>query len=97
MKKPNLKNVPFFDRNTEEVDDILYVDLMGPISPEDNQGNKYVLTMLDSFSRFAVAVPLPNKTAQTVTRAMTAHWLAPYGRPKAIYSDLGKEFTAAVT
>ena len=38
----------------------LNVDLVGPL-PHTPQGNCYILTIEDSFSRFCQAVPIPNK------------------------------------
>ena len=34
--------------------------------PEDNRGYRYVLVIIDNFSKFGWTVPLKNKSAQTV-------------------------------
>ena len=60
---------------------------MGPSS-----GNKYILTIVDGFSKWAVAVPLPNKKANTVAGALYRHLFTKLPFPTRIHSDLGKEF-----
>ena len=86
-----------FDQSLTEIDQIVFTDLMGPLHPADKSGHKYILTIMDGFSRFSVAVPLRDKTAKTVSQALLSHWFAPFGRPHVLYSDLGTEFTAKIT
>ena len=96
-RQPRLKGVPFHNRSVKNIDEILFSDLMGPLHPADRSGHRYILTAMDGFSRFAVAVPLKDKTAKTVSQALMSHWFAPFGRPQILYSDLGTEFTAKIT
>ena len=37
---------------------------------DENKGYRFLLTVIDQFSKFAWAVPLKNKTALTVVNAM---------------------------
>ena len=46
------------------------IDLWGPITPSD-QGNRFVLTVVDAFSKFVIAVPLSDKTAEQVVHQFT--------------------------
>ena len=46
------------------------VDFVGPISPESAQGNRYILTMCDYFTKFAWAKPLPSKEASRVAQSL---------------------------
>ena len=41
------------------------IDLIGPL-PRTEQGNRYVVTLLDYFSKWPEAAPLPDKTATGV-------------------------------
>ena len=42
------------------------MDFIGPISPISNNGNRFILTLSDYFSKWAEAVPLPTKEATGV-------------------------------
>lgn len=56
-----------------------------------NRNFKYILTIIDIFSKFAWAVPIKSKTAKDVTHAMNIV-LSLGNVPKNIHSDMGKEF-----
>ena len=51
--KSKLKNKPFHDskNKTTEIFQLIHMDIIGPIS-ESIYGNKYILTILDDFSRY---------------------------------------------
>ena len=38
------------------------IDLIGPL-PTTDSGNRYIVTLVDYFSKWPEAAPLPNKTA----------------------------------
>jgi hypothetical protein len=56
-----------------------------------NKNHKYILTVIDVFSKFAWALAVKTKSAKDVTRAMNKVFQAGH-IPKNIHSDLGKEF-----
>ena len=56
-EQTNLKDVEPYKDRAKNVNDVLCVDLVGPISLSVNK-NKYILTMLDQFSGYA-SVQLP--------------------------------------
>ena len=56
------------------------------------KGNRYVLVMVDCFSRWTEACPLPNKTALAVADAFFQHIVCRFGMPSVIHSDQGREF-----
>ncbi|XP_057341081.1 uncharacterized protein LOC130678116 [Microplitis mediator] len=56
-----------------------------------NKGNKYLLTGIDTFSKYAWAVPIESKSGSDVTRAMKS--IFQQGRvPKNLHVDQSKEF-----
>ena len=73
---------------------LLGMDLIGilPTSQGKLKGMKYILTMYDAFSHFLVAVPIPNKEAETVMEAFVDHILLQGRLPGAICFDNGSEF-----
>jgi len=59
--------------------------------PVSYSGNKYILTVIDHFSKYVSAYALPNKSAETVTRAMVT-FISDNSVPTQIVSDRGSEF-----
>jgi hypothetical protein len=56
------------------------------------RGNKFILTLVDHFSKWAEAIPLPNHKAPTVARALMTHVFARFGAPRQLLTDRGTEF-----
>ncbi|VDO06369.1 unnamed protein product, partial [Haemonchus placei] len=58
-----------------------------------SSGNRYILSVIDHFSKFGGAYAIPSKTASEVARVFFERWVAEGGRqPKCILSDQGGEF-----
>ena len=51
------------------------------------KGNRYVLVMVDCFSRWTEACPLPDKTAISVADAFFGNVVCRFGMPTVIHSD----------
>lgn len=68
----------------------VHIDLVGPL-PSSN-GNRYLLTMIDRYSRWPEAVPLPNMLAETVAKAFCECWFSRFGVPETITTDQGRQF-----
>ena len=73
----------------------VHADLFGPLNSSE-QGNKWVLTMTDAFSKFVRLIPLPNKEAETVARAIFTHWVCVLGPMHTLITDQGREFNNAM-
>ena len=56
------------------------------------KGNLYVLVMVDCFSRWTEACPLPDKTAISVADAFFSNIVCRFGMPSVIHLDQGREF-----
>ncbi|MCP3890134.1 MAG: transposase family protein, partial [Desulfobulbaceae bacterium] len=67
------------------------LDLLGPL-PVSNQGNKWILLIADYFSKWPVAVPLPNAEARTVAQAFIDYYVSIFGIPEQLHSDQGRQF-----
>ena len=70
--------------------DRLHVDLCGPF-PRSN-GNAWILTCVDAYTRYLIAVPLRDKSAISVAEALMANVFCNIGLCRQIVSDLGREF-----
>ena len=71
--------------------DRVAMDLLD-MSVTTTRGNRYVLVMVDCFSRWTEACPLPDKTAQSVADAFFSQIVCHFGMPIVIHSDQGREF-----
>ncbi len=69
--------------------DTIAVDLLK--LPITRCGNQYLFVATDNFSRFSVLVPLPDKSAQIVARALLDNVICLFTTPKVLLSDNGKE------
>ena len=70
--------------------DLLCIDFMKVDPSKDGKEN--VLVMTDAFSKFSVAVVMPNQQAKTVAKALVDKWFYVYGIPTRIHSHQGKSF-----
>ena len=68
------------------------IDIIGPF-PVDGKSHRYIVTMMDVYSRYLIATPVKNHTASTVSRCLYESVLAYFGAPRSILSDRGTEFT----
>ena len=71
------------------------IDIVGPL-PKTANGNEYILTMQDTFSKFAMAAALPNMLTSTVADAFIQKLICLFGSPKVVLSDQGKNFVSAL-
>ncbi len=60
--------------------------------PLITDGHKYLLVAINHFSRFSVLVPLKDKQATSVARALIDDVFCKYNTPKVLLSDNGTEF-----
>ena len=69
------------------------IDTVGPIRKKTQQGNSFILTIVDHATHFPEAYAIPDHTAKTVASCMVDYF-ARYGFPSEILHDLGTEFTS---
>ena len=92
LHKPLRKNFKRRCVSIRGFDDLWQIDLVEMIPYANiNNDNKYILTVIDTFSKYAWAVPLKSKKCSTVTKAFEN--IINQGRiPKNLQSDQGNEF-----
>lgn len=67
------------------------IDITGPLKPS-RSGKKYILGIVDYFTKFPMLIPLQNVEAKTVARAVFEHWICLFGAPFIIHTDRGTVF-----
>ena len=78
---------------TEGIDDVFSIDIVDMKEWEKyNDGFKYMLNIVDCFSRFAWAIPLKNKNADDVLKALKDLFQDTNRIPRKIWVDKGGEF-----
>ncbi|CAH8833617.1 unnamed protein product [Trichobilharzia szidati] len=70
----------------------LNIDFKGPLP--SNSRNKYLLTIIDEYSRFPFAFPCQDMTASTVINCL-CQLFSLFGMPSYIHSDRGSSFMSA--
>ena len=70
--------------------DRINIDSIGPF-PVDDQNNKYIMVLIDVFSRFVELVAIPDLTALTAAKK-TVEFTGRYGIPSEILTDNGTQY-----
>ena len=76
------------------IDDIWSLDILDlkDYGPENNRGYRYVLVVIDNFSKYGWTIPLKNKNAQTIKDSFENILISSKRKPNLIETDRGKEF-----
>ena len=69
----------------------LGIDVTGP-HPACSNGNVYVLTVIDHFTRWVELIPMKNQEAATVVKALVDKVFCVHGCPLQILTDRGTNF-----
>lgn len=70
------------------------VDCVGPL-PRTKSGFKYLLTVMDTATRFPEAIPLKKVTSRYVVDALL-QFFTRYGLPREVQSDQGSNFLSGI-
>lgn len=73
------------------------MDIVGPLDPPDNenlQKPRYLLTIVDSHTRWLEATPLTDISSQSVCQAFVSSWVCRFGPPLHLTTDRGTQFTS---
>ena len=84
-----LGEMPLIDTPFERI----AVDLVGPIAPVSDTGNRYILTVVDYATRYPEAIPLKKIETERVAEALLEIF-SRVGFPKEVLSDRGTQFTS---
>ncbi|GBN32937.1 Retrovirus-related Pol polyprotein from transposon 412 [Araneus ventricosus] len=71
------------------------LDILGPF-PVTTKGNRYVLVLLDYFTKWPEAIPIPDQGISTVAEELVRTWTSRYGVPMILHSDQGINFNSVL-
>ena len=92
LHKPARRRYPRRKFNMRGLNETYQIDLVDMQAYSNvNRGFKYLLTVIDVFSKYAWAIPIKNKSAEEVTKAMDTI-LTEERHPQNIQADQGTEF-----
>ena len=93
LHKPAVKHFKRAQVLTRGIDDVWAADLSDLNEfKEDNKNIRYILTVIDCFSRHAWALPIKDKTGDTVLNAFKNIITTSGRKPARLWIDQGKEF-----
>ena len=92
--KPPLRNYPTNKIMIKSIDDTWSSDLLdiNDYGPKNNRGYRYILVVIDNFSKFGWTIPLKNKYAQSITDAFSEIIKSSNRKPNLLETDDGKEY-----
>lgn len=71
--------------------EILSIDTIGPFT-YTNKGNRYAVTLQCDLSKFLIIIPVPDKTATTIAKAIIEKCILLFGPVSSIKTDQGTEY-----
>jgi transposase InsO family protein len=69
--------------------------VVGPL-PVTDKGNKYLLTIVDHFTRFCEAITIPTPEAEVIAREFLMRVITLFGVPKKLLTDRGAAFVSVL-
>ena len=92
--KPPKKHYPTNKTIIKSIDDTWSSDLldMNDYGPKNNRGYRYILVVVDKFSKYGWTIPLKNKYAQSITDAFSQIIKTLRRKPNLLETDDGKEY-----
>ncbi|GBM72691.1 hypothetical protein AVEN_213185-1 [Araneus ventricosus] len=96
QKGPKTKTKGHLQRfNVDAPFERMALDILGPF-PVSTKGNRYVLVLMDCFTKWPEAIPIPDQVALTVAEELVRSWISCYGVPMILHLDKGTNFNSAL-
>lgn len=74
--------------------DHVYLDYVGPVSPPSKEGYKNIFVATCDLTKFSIAIPTYDQTAETTASCFVKHIILQFGFPSMVSSDRGTDFTS---
>jgi len=72
------------------------MDICGPF-PRYQRSNRYIVTLVDHFSKWSEAIALRSHMAPVVARVLMTHMFSRFGDPRQLLTDRGSEFESIIS
>ncbi|VDI47038.1 Hypothetical predicted protein [Mytilus galloprovincialis] len=87
-KSTKASRAPMQNYQTGAPMDRIQLDILGPF-PKSRRGSKYVLVLVEQFSKWTEAYPLADQTAETVAETVVREFFSRFGIPLEVHTDQG--------
>ncbi|GBO05543.1 Retrovirus-related Pol polyprotein from transposon 412 [Araneus ventricosus] len=71
------------------------LDILGPL-PVTTKGNRYVLVLMDYFTKWPETIPIPDQEASIVADELVRAWISRYDVPMILHSDQSTNFNSGL-
>ncbi|GFU98817.1 hypothetical protein TNCV_2308411 [Trichonephila clavipes] len=71
-------------------------DILGPLPRSSDGNNNNILVVMDYFTKWPEAYPIPDQEASIVAEVLVQHWISRFGVPLQLHSNQGRNFESAV-
>ncbi|BHF85615.1 hypothetical protein SprV_1002878400 [Sparganum proliferum] len=72
----------------------VHLDLIGLLPP--SLGYTHILTAVDRFTRWPIAVPISDTSAENIAMVFLTHWISTFGVPATLTTDRGSQFQSSL-
>ena len=93
MPQPRV-HVPIGNLLADKPNEVVAMDFT--LLEKASDGRECVLVITDVFSKYTIAVPTRDQTAQTTAKVLVREWFARYGVPERLHSDQGRNFESSL-
>ena len=69
----------------------IHLDILGPFNPSEI-GNKYILMMIDQFTKWVEMATLPEQSALLIGQQFVVHFIVTFGCPLEVHTDQDRDF-----
>ena len=94
-KKMNLARMPLKPISANRPFEVMGADLAGPLPVKSKRGHRYILVLVDKFSKYIAAYPLKHASTEEVVAAFNS-FIADFDAPSRLITDRGSCFSSKV-
>ena len=88
---PKVKRAPLKQHLVGAPMERVAIDIMGPL-PISRSGNRYIMVIVDYFTKWVEAYAIPNQEAFTVAEKFVNEFVTRFGVPRQLHTDQGSNF-----